>query len=75
MRWNAMSIAVAFLATLLATPSAMAQSSPPPSSKAQETEALVNKAAALVDTKGRAAFSELRVKGSEWFHGDTYLFA
>ena len=75
MRWKAMSIGIAFFATALGTTSAMAQSSPPPSSKAQETEALVNKAAALIDAKGRAAFSEFRVKGTEWFHGDTYLFA
>ncbi len=75
MRWKAMSIGIVFLA-VLGTTSAMAQSSPPPSSQAQETEALVNKAAALIDAKGRAAaFSEFRTKGSEWFHGDTYLFA
>ena len=74
MRWKAASIGIVFLA-LLGTTSAMAQSSPPPSSKAQETEALVNNAAALIDAKGRAAFSEFRAKGSEWFHGDTYLFA
>ena len=75
MRWKAMSIGIAFFATALGATSAMAQSSPPPSSKAQETEALVNKAAALINAKGRAAFSEFRVKGTEWFHGDTYLFA
>jgi methyl-accepting chemotaxis protein len=75
MRLKAMSVGIAFLATVLGTTSAMAQSSPPPSSKVQEIEALVNKAAALIDAKGRAAFSEFRVKGTEWFHGDTYLFA
>jgi len=75
MRWKAVSIGIAFLATVLGTTSAIAQSSPPPSSKAQETEALVNKAAALIDAKGRATLSEFREKGTEWFHGDTYLFA
>ncbi len=75
MRWKAMSIGIAFFATALGATPAMAQSSPPPSSKARETEALVNKAAALIDAKGRAAFSEFRAKGTEWFHGDTYLFA
>jgi hypothetical protein len=50
-------------------------SSPPDSARAQEVEALVNKAAALIDAHGKAAFPELRTKGSEWFHGDTYLFA
>ena len=74
MRWKAASIGIVFLA-LLGTTSAMAQSSPPPSSRAQETEALVNNAAALIDAKGRAAFSEFRMKGTAWFHGDTYLFA
>jgi hypothetical protein len=55
--------------------SASPQSSPPNSSRAREIEALVNKAAALIDADGRAAFSEFRTKGTEWFHGDTYLFA
>ena len=35
---------------------------------------MVNKAAALIDSKGKAAFADFRVKDSEWFHGDTYLF-
>ncbi|HEV8407451.1 MAG TPA: cache domain-containing protein [Sphingomicrobium sp.] len=74
MRWKAVSIGIVFL-TVFGTMSAMAQSSPPASPKAEATEALVDKAAALIDAKGRAAFSELRVKGTEWFHGDTYLFA
>ncbi|WP_235024766.1 cache domain-containing protein [Caballeronia arvi] len=41
----------------------------------KQTKALVEKAAALIDSRGKAAFSEFRIKGSEWFHGDTYLFA
>ena len=53
---------------------AFSQSSPPPSEKAREVEALVNKAAALIDSKGKAAFADFRLKGSEWFYGDTYLF-
>ena len=53
---------------------AFAQSSPPPSEQAKQVEALVNKAAALIDGKGRAAFPEFRVKDSEWLHGDTYVF-
>jgi methyl-accepting chemotaxis protein len=60
---------------VLVTTEANAQSSPPSSAKAKEVEALVNKAAALIEAKGKAAFSELRVKDSEWYHGDTYLFA
>ena len=53
----------------------VAQSSPPPSPREQEVEVLVSKAAALIDANGKAAFSEFRAKGTEWFHGDTYLFA
>ena len=51
-----------------------AQESPPTSEKAKQIEALVNKAAALIESKGKAIFPELRKKDSEWFHGDTYLF-
>jgi len=69
-----MLVAVALLAEMFST-AANAQSSPPSSPKALEVEALVDKAAALIDAKGKAAFSEFRMKGSEWFHGDTYLFA
>jgi methyl-accepting chemotaxis protein len=51
-----------------------AQQSPPTSEQAKQIEALVNKAAAQIDSKGKAIFSEFRKKDSEWFHGDTYLF-
>jgi signal transduction histidine kinase len=53
---------------------ASAQSSPPSSEEAKQVEALVNKAAMLIDAKGKAAFSDFRTKDSEWFHGTTYLF-
>jgi signal transduction histidine kinase len=62
------------LAVLLVIPQLASPKSPPSSGKAQLTEALVNKAAALIDREGKAAFAEFRVKDSEWFHGDTYLF-
>ena len=63
------------LAGLLGTASpAFSEPSPPPSEKAKQIEALVSKAAALIDSKGKAAFADFRVKGSEWFYGDTYLF-
>ena len=74
MQWKAVSIGIVFL-SVFGTTLAVAQSSPPASPKAEATEALVDKAAALIDAKGRGAFSELRVNGTEWFHGDTYLFA
>ena len=69
------STAIVLLVGMLGSAAALAQSSPPPSPKARACEALVNKAAALIDAEGKAAFSELRTKDSEWFHGDTYLFA
>ena len=53
---------------------ANAQQGPPVSDKARQVEALVNKAAVLIDKEGKSAFPEFRVKNSEWFHGDTYLF-
>ena len=40
-----------------------------------KAEALVNKAATVVDTKGKAALSEFRERGSEWWSGDVYVFA
>ncbi|WP_336492752.1 cache domain-containing protein [Methylobacterium nigriterrae] len=36
---------------------------------------MVNKAAALVETRGKAAFSEFRKRDSEWRFNDVYLFA
>jgi signal transduction histidine kinase len=63
------------LTTLLATASpAISQDAPPASTRASQTEALVSKASELIDKNGKAAFTEFRKKGSEWFHGDTYLF-
>jgi cytochrome c len=53
---------------------ALAQQSPPESEKAKRIEALVKKAAALVESKGKAAVPELKKSGSEWLSGDTYLF-
>jgi cytochrome c len=53
---------------------ATAQQAPPASDKARQVEALVAKAAVLIDSKGKAVFPEFRVKNSEWFHDDTYLF-
>ena len=76
MNWKALFASLLLPAGLFCSASpAFSQSSPPTSETAKQTEALVDKAAALIDSKGNAAFSEFRVKGSEWFHGDTYLFA
>jgi cytochrome c len=45
---------------------------PPESEQAKQLVALVEKAAAVIDSKGRSIFPEFR-KG-EWRTGDTYLF-
>ncbi|HEY7243187.1 MAG TPA: cache domain-containing protein [Xanthobacteraceae bacterium] len=65
------------LATLLAllSQAALSQDQPPSSAEAKRIEALVNKAAAIVDAKGKAALSEFREHGSEWWSGDVYVFA
>ena len=60
---------------ILAASSGNSQQSPPTSEKAKQIEALVNKAAAIVDAKGKAALSEFRERGSEWWSGDVYVFA
>src|ERR1700754_4649619 len=64
------------IVTLLAAASpAISQDAPPLSEQAKQTKALVDKAAAMIDKDGKAAFNEFRKKDSEWFHGTTYLFA
>jgi cytochrome c len=47
---------------------------PPESEQAKQIVALVEKAATLIDSKGKSIFPELRKTGSEWRTGDTYLF-
>jgi signal transduction histidine kinase len=75
MKGKALLVGILLLGGLLGTCApASAQSSPPPSEEARQVEALVNKAAALIDAKGSAAFPEFRTRNSEWFHGTTYLF-
>ena len=51
-----------------------AEGTPPDTEQTRKVKALVDKAAALIDRRGQAAFAEFRKKGSEWFHGKTYLF-
>lgn len=46
----------------------------PQSEQAKQITALVDKAVALIESKGKSAFPELRRKGSEWFKGETYIF-
>jgi cytochrome c len=42
--------------------------------EAKQIVALVEKAAALTESKGKAAFPEFQEKGSEWLKGETYIF-
>jgi cytochrome c len=75
---NAKALFIGFfvLAGLFGTAApAFSQQSPPPSEHVKKIEALVDKAAALVNSKGKAAFAEFRKEGSGWWFGETYLFA
>lgn len=67
--------AVITVAMMAISGSACSQQSPPASEHVRRIEALVNKAAALVESRGKAAFSEFRKRESEWWFGDTYVFA
>jgi len=66
-------VCTALFAMVMAN-SVSSQQSPPTSEQAKRIEAMVNKAAALVESKGKAAFSEFRKRDSEWWYGRTYLF-
>lgn len=55
---------------------AVAQHAKPQSAEEIRTIALVNRAAGLLERRGKTlAFAEFRKPNSEWFHDDTYLFA
>lgn len=66
---------------LASSPSPMAMAGcvssqqPPTSEQAKRIEVMVDKAAALVERQGKAAFSEFRERDGEWWFGNTYLFA
>ncbi len=63
------------LATMLMTTSASSEQSAPTTEQAQRIEMMVNKAAVLIERQGKAAFPEFRKRDSEWWFGNTYLFA
>jgi cytochrome c len=46
----------------------------PQSKEAKGIVALVDKAAALIESKGKTAFAEFKKKGSEWLKEETYIF-
>ena len=57
---------------LISFPGFAAQTSE--SDDSQKLVALVDKAAALIEKKGKEAFPDLRKKDSEWFQGEQYVF-
>jgi len=63
------------LLMVAAANSAGLQQPPNVAGQAARIEAMVNKAAALVETRGKAVFSEFRKRDSEWRFDDVYLFA
>ena len=72
-----LSVALMVLVTLVGMAiinSVIAQQSGPTSEKAKQIEAMVNKAAVLIESKGKAAFADFRKEGGEWRFGETYLF-
>jgi cytochrome c len=46
----------------------------PQSKEAKQIVALVDKAAALTESKGKTTFPEFKKKGSEWLKGESYIF-
>jgi cytochrome c len=46
----------------------------PQSKEAKRIVALVDKAATLIESKGKGAFPEFKKKGSEWLTEETYIF-
>jgi len=65
----------AILVAITFSQAVLGQEQPPASAQSNRIEALVNKAASLVEAKGTAAFSEFRQRGSEWWSDDVYVFA
>jgi cytochrome c len=64
----------AFLVVPLLFSAGFPASPEPQSAQAKQIKALVDKAAALIERKGKDAFPEFKKKGSEWFKGDGYVF-
>jgi signal transduction histidine kinase len=74
MNASALLVGLALTTVIATTSPVFSRQVPPPSERANQVEALVTKAAALIDSKGKAAFADFRKKDSEWFRADTYLF-
>ena len=74
MRKRLHTVIFAFLGVFLLFSTGFAASPEPQSPQAKQIKALVDKAAALIESKGKDAFPEFRKKGGEWHKGDTYIF-
>jgi cytochrome c len=62
------------LGCLAASAPAFAQAAPPASPKADEVIALVDRAAAAIDAKGKSIFPDFHEAGGPWRNGPIYLF-
>ena len=71
---NAKAVITAFFVLAGSMTPTFSQQAPPESEKSKQIVVLVDKAAALIDSKGKSVFPEFRKTGSEWWSGDTYLF-
>ena len=69
-----LTVLFALAASFGITSPAFSQQSPPQSDKASQIVALVEKAAGLVESKGKSAFTELRKRSSPLLGGNTPLF-
>jgi cytochrome c len=68
-------VAVLFLLGCLAAAApAFAQAAPPASPQADEVTALVDRAAAAIDAKGKSIFPDFHEAGGPWRSGPLYLF-
>jgi cytochrome c len=47
---------------------------PPQTDQAKQTIVFVDKAAALLSSKGKAAFPEFKIKDGNWWKDDTYIY-
>jgi cytochrome c len=67
-------VCAGLLLAVVASASAQQSQQPPAGPQTKQVQALVEKAAAHLEKKGKAAFEDFRKEGSEWKKGDMYLF-
>jgi len=68
------SLHIAIAVVVFISAASFAAAPEPQSPRAKEIKALVDRAARVIDNKGKEAFPEFKKKGGEWYKGDTYLF-